>query len=156
MIFDRVENFKTYALGKYWDKAFEFIQAQHIGTIEQRYELEDGMYASIESYATKPAEKTLFESHREYVDIQWTISGGETIYWHDSSKLKIKKEYNTERDISFYESPSKLGLGLQNAPGYFCVFWPTDAHMPQVQLDGELRVKKGVVKIPVSLLMGQL
>ncbi|MFT6068013.1 MAG: YhcH/YjgK/YiaL family protein [Bacteriovoracaceae bacterium] len=152
MIFDRVENFKTYALGKHWERAFQFIQDQDISTVEQRYDLGDGMYASIESYGTKPPEKALFETHREYVDIQWTISGGETIYWHDASLLKIKKEYNAKRDVCFYESPDKLSLGLKNTSGYFCVFWPTDAHMPQAQLEGEARVKKGVVKIPLSLL----
>lgn len=154
MIFDRVENYKTYNLGKYWDSAFEFIQAQNINSEEKRYELENGMYVSIESYATKPTSKALFETHREYVDIQFTISGGETIYWHDASKLKIKKEYNESRDVSFYESPEIFNLGLQNIPDYFCVFWPADAHMPQVELAGEQRVKKGVVKVPVNLLKG--
>jgi biofilm protein TabA len=152
MIFDRVENYKTYSLGKYWEKAFEFIQAQSVDSEEKRYELEDGMYVSIESYATKPTSKALFETHREFVDIQWTISGGETIYWEDASKLKIKKEYNSSRDVSFYESPKIFELGLLNTPGYFCTFWPTDAHMPQVELAGVQRVKKGVVKIPVALL----
>lgn len=156
MIYDRIENFSTYNFSKYWKLAFDFIQAQDRGSEEKRYELEAGIYVSIESYATKSVEKALFETHREYVDIQWTISGGETIYWHDASELTIKKEYNKERDVCFYESPAEFNLGLQNKPGYFSVFWPTDAHMPQVILAGESRVKKGVVKVPIDLLKGDL
>jgi biofilm protein TabA len=152
MIYDRVENFSKYSFGKYWDKAFDFIQAQNLSSKEKRYELEGGMYVSVESYATKVAEKALFETHQKFVDIQWAIMGGETIYWNDASLLTIKKSYNTDRDVCFYESPANLGLTLENRPGYFCVFWPGDAHMPQVQLAGEERVKKGVIKVPINLL----
>ena len=152
MIHDKINNSSIYPLGPHWKKAFDFIATVDADTEEKRYELEDGMYASIESYATRPIEKAIFESHQKFVDIQWTIVGAEGILVTPTSELQIQKEYNTDRDVAFYQTPEIWLNTIKNYPGVFSVFWPDDAHMPKVCVDSIDRVKKGVVKIPVELL----
>lgn len=152
MIHDKIDNFKNYPYGKIWLQAFQFIIATDKDSEEKRYELNDGMYASIECYKTKSIESAVFESHRKYVDIQWTINGAESFHIEDILELQVSKEYDSERDICFYKTPSLLKVEIKQFPRNFSVFWPNDAHMPQLYVDGFKKVKKGVVKVPVELL----
>ena len=52
----------------------------------------------------------------------------------------------------FYQLPKNIKTSVKNYPGYFSLFFPNDAHMPQLKIDDVASVKKGVVKIPVGLL----
>lgn len=152
MIHDRIENYKLYQYGAPWEEAFEFIKKANSETQEGRYELSNGMYVSIESYETKEFDRAIFESHRKYIDIQWTISGAEAIGYSFINDLKVKIPYNEKADILFYENPEAVDYRVANYEGRFTLLFPEDAHMPKLNVQGFEKVKKGVVKIPVSLL----
>lgn len=155
MIYDSIGNFKIYPYGPAWMKAFNFIKSSDEDSEEKKYDLGDGIYAVVESYSTKNLESAVFESHQRYVDIQWTISGAEGIYIASSESLEINQEYHFSRDVTFYKTPQNFNNFIRNYPGYFSTFWPNDAHMPKIQIDSFLRVKKGVVKIPIHLLRAE-
>lgn len=152
MIHDKISNHHLYKLGPAWEKAFSFIKDVNESTEERRHELEDGMYANIESYPTKTSDKAIFESHRIYIDIQFTISGSEKIGFSSIENLKIKKNYNEKSDVIFYDHPDETFSEVTNYEGYFTVLFPEDGHMPGLKSSAHERVKKGVVKVPVELL----
>ena len=80
MIYDKLTNFKLYPFNlSIWEDIFAFIQSINKDSEEKKYLLDNGIYAVVESYSTKPIEKAIFESHLKYIDIQWTIDGAEGI-----------------------------------------------------------------------------
>jgi biofilm protein TabA len=152
MIYDKVENFKKYSLGKAWVEVFTFLQTLNEDSEEKRYDLSNGMFAIIMSYPTKIQENAVLESHQKYVDIQMTIKGAEGIEWFYRDDLDVSEKYSNERDVAFYKYPSSPPAFTSNFCGYFTALWPEDAHMPQIKINGISEVKKVVVKVPIDLL----
>lgn len=92
-----------------------------------------------------------WETHREYVDLQYIVGGGELIEWTSVRQLAVSGEYDPVKDVQFYAEYDPL-LKLVMAPGLFVFFTPTDAHKPQVADETNSFVHKAVVKIHRSLL----
>jgi YhcH/YjgK/YiaL family protein len=102
-------------------------------------------------YETLPEERCIFETHRKYVDLQYTISGGETIAWRNASELEPNGPFDEVRDLQFYhrvESPSRVHMPA----GYFAIFYPSDAHLPKISDGLHASVFKVVIKVGLHLL----
>lgn len=117
-----------------------------------RYELDEstGLYAMIMRYDTVTAEESRYESHRNVVDLQYTLQGGEGIEWAHTEDLAADGAYDLERDLQFYLPGNAYGF-VKNLPGYFSIYVGTDAHRPKIRIPGHEDVYKAVVKIPSLL-----
>ncbi|MBI5195869.1 MAG: YhcH/YjgK/YiaL family protein [Nitrospirae bacterium] len=151
MILDRIENWGGY-FNKESDmyKGFKFItEVFNENTPDGRYDIiGDEIYAMVQSYCTDALETKKFESHRQYIDIQYIVSGREAIGWLPVYELGIMTPYSEDKDVIFYhdaEGRSQLIL----TPGIFAVFYPADAHMPGCFIDKPGHVRKIVVKVRV-------
>lgn len=152
MIFDTLNNCeKYYGCHPKFEAAFDFIRT----AVEDKlpadsYHLEGAeMYASIAEYTSKNPDETMFEGHRNYIDIQFIVSGLECIEAIDISEATIKQAYDANRDIAFYEDNSKAHRAVLEA-GQYGIFFPHDLHKPGMCLDGaKAPVKKIVVKVHV-------
>lgn len=85
------------------------------------------------------------EAHRNYIDIQTTLSGKDLIGFiplRDCRRLHVA--YSADKDCEFYSDEPRSWLEVPE--GVFAVFFPQDAHAP---LAGEGVVKKAVFKIRV-------
>ena len=76
-------------------------------------DLEKGVYvinprvkAIVSDYNTKEVNEYGYEAHREYIDIQYLISGEEQICCLPLEYLNEIKSYNEEKDVAFYEEAS--------------------------------------------------
>lgn len=117
---------------------------------EGRYVLdEDGLYAVVMRYATGDAADSRFETHRKYVDLQYTLAGSETMEWAPRGTLANDGEYDAEKDLLFHRSGSALGRVIK-AAGFFSIYTPVDAHRGKIRAAGFESVFKLVVKIPVG------
>ncbi len=153
MILDQIDRRGLYSYGAAWDVAFEFLLSLDADAEEKRYALKgDEIYAAIESYATQLPSTKLPEAHRKYVDIQVLLSGVERIAWWPAAGLTVSKPYRAAADIAFFDRPDPLGTTVDLVPGRFAVFFPSDAHMPGLQIHSSSCVKKVVVKIDTRLL----
>lgn len=154
MIIDKIENYKLYDFGSTWNKAFDFIKMLNENAEEKKYILDgENMFVGIDTYKTKIESDAVLESHKEYVDIQLLLSGKEKLKYSNISDLEINKEYNIEKDVVFYKKKQSYTSEIIIEPGIFCVFFPEDAHMPQLRVCEESdQVKKVVVKINKNLL----
>lgn len=114
-----------------------------------RYEIKDGVYANIDEYATKNHENCDLEAHKKYADIQLLLEGEERIDFTNICDLDVKIPYDENRDVMFFNLPEKVNT-LYLKPGNFALFYPEDAHRPQMN-SSEIssKVKKVVVKILV-------
>jgi biofilm protein TabA len=145
-----VEFARQYHINKeYWDKAFAFLRDQDLKTIEKgRYPIDgENVCAIVTEDPSKNFDKTNWESHRKYIDLQSVIEGEEKIGVYPVSKARVTKEYDESKDIANYTADGKL---YSAKPGTFFLFFPTDAHRPNITPGGNLVVKKIVIKIKAA------
>ena len=112
------------------------------------------MILNVHTYATRPRNVCRFESHRHTVDLQFMIAGGELIEWAADSQLAQDGPYDEQRDFQFYVVPQNEAnrTRLHLTTGLFAIFFPCDAHRPQIQDAKHDAVRKAVVKIDTRLL----
>ncbi len=123
------------------------IMARALGT-SRKVELGDGVFAIEACYDSKPRSEGFFESHRKYIDVQVIVAGEELIEVADIARLTVSQAYDAERDLIKY-TEGAAGSRLAMRAGDVAVFFPTDGHMPSLQLGGPVPVHKTVVKVPV-------
>ena len=151
MIVDLLKNYKLYNNCNAFETAFSFLKSLSAESEEKRYELENGIYAVIESYKSKEKSDGLLEAHKDYIDIQMVLSGSELIGWQNIEGLKIKTPYSSEKDIMFFLKKDTQPSFLEMKPSIFMILFPDDGHMPQISSKkNPEQVKKVVVKIPVN------
>lgn len=121
-------------------------------------DLENGVYiinprvkAIVSEYTTKVVNEYGYEAHREYIDIQYLISGEEKICCLPLEYLKETKPYNEEQDAAFYEEAAFKPQNLLIGNGYFTVLYPQDGHMPQLCVSEPNKVKKVVIKVKIGV-----
>lgn len=133
----------------YWDKAFAFLKDHDLNKIEKgKYPIDgDNVFASVTTDSSKNFDKTNWESHRKYIDLQYVIDGEEMIGVYPVSKATVTKEYDEKRDAANYSADGKL---YSAKPGTFFIFFPSDAHRPNITPGGNKVVKKIVIKVRVG------
>ena len=100
----------------------------------------------VQEGSTKPAEGQLLEAHREFLDIQYILEGGETVGWAPIDKLTLSGEFNTAKDKGMYAGDCDF---MDIRAGYCYVVFPEDAHMPGCHLTQPQQYKKLVIKLKV-------
>ena len=149
MIFDTIKHWRGYGwkAGRF-TQAFEFLETLTPDTAAGRYEIDgDLVFCMLQGYETRSREGHQFEAHRDYADIQYMLSGEESILWAPTPELTSVKPY--EPDIEFFAlTPDPTELVL--TPGRFCVLFPQDAHAPCTTHVTPSSVRKAVVKVRVA------
>ncbi|HEY5368305.1 MAG TPA: YhcH/YjgK/YiaL family protein [Hanamia sp.] len=131
---------------KYWDEAFAFLKNHDLSKLAPgKYPIDgDNVYASVTEDSTKDYDKSKWESHRKYIDLQYVISGEEKIGVTPVADVKVTEPYNAEKDVAHYSGPGKL---YEAKPGTFFIFFPGTAHTPNITTGGNRRDQKIVIKI---------
>ena len=104
MIYDKIDKIAIYeSLSKDIYEGLAFLRAV-------RQDIEIGVHvinprvrAIVSEYETKEQNEMGYEAHREYIDIQYLISGEEKICCVPLEYLKEKVAYNAEKDVAFFE-----------------------------------------------------
>lgn len=88
------------------------------------------------------------EAHRKFIDIHVPLSGPEIQGWAPVSSLTdVTDPYNADNDIEFFgEAPVQT---RKIEPGQFVIFFPEDAHAPNMGPEGAPH-RKLCIKIPVD------
>jgi biofilm protein TabA len=142
-----VELYRQYHANKsYWDKAFEFLRTQNLQSLANgRTNIDgDNVYATVTENPTKAYDSTQWESHRKYIDLQYVIKGKEKIGRTSPDKLTVTRPYAEARDLANY---SGEGPQYEAVPGTFFLFFPSDAHRPNIMNGDKNPDKKIVIKI---------
>lgn len=132
-----------------WDRAFAFLKNTDLKALGVGRHVIDGtnVYAIVSEAPTKDYDKTAFESHRKYIDLQYVITGEENMAKAPLSSVAVSKAYDETADIAFYTGEGKI---YTVPAGTFQLFFPSDAHRPNITPGGNKVVKKIVVKISVA------
>lgn len=129
--------------------AFEFlISRASSGLAPGRYEIDgDRMFALVAQYETRDFDSAEPEAHRKYLDVQYLVSGRETVYWTPLGETgAVTSPYDAERDIAFF-ARNERGRPVELSTGHFAIFFPEDAHEPNCHAGSAGRVHKVVVKV---------
>ena len=152
MIFDSIENVRRYrGLSPLMDQALDFLVGNDLGGMpEQRIDIRgDDVYVMIQHYDTEDISGRSFETHDEYIDIQFVISGSETIVCGNRKDLVVEKAYDSEADCTLYHFDEKTrAVGLNLESNDFAVLFPGDGHVPKLRTGSVAsKVKKAVFKV---------
>ena len=148
MIKDKLDRANTYYILSEGIKiGFEWLKSQDLKNLSDgKYVIDsERIYANVQTYLTK--QSAPYEAHREYIDIQYMISGEEKIGVADYSKCSIKVPYDKEKDIEFLDSNNDSYQLLRERD--FLLLFPHDAHQPSLCVENQINVKKVVVKVQI-------
>ncbi|PKF50137.1 N-acetylneuraminate anomerase [Enterovibrio nigricans] len=113
----------------------------------------DNIYVNVMAFDTQPANEKLAEVHKEYIDIQFLISGEERIgFALANGNNPIAKEYDGESDFYLVES-MEGECEVIMSPGMFAIFLTEQPHKPGCNVSASTPIKKAVVKVHKSLLV---
>ena len=146
---DKEQFAKQYHLNQAaWDKAFAFLKNTDLKSLSNGRHTIDGtnVYAIVTEAPTKDYDKTAFESHLKFIDLQYVIAGEESMAKTAVSYVTVNNAYDEKADIAFYTGEGKI---YAVPAGTFMLFFPSDAHRPNITPGGNKVVKKIVIKINV-------
>lgn len=92
---------------------------------------------------SKPEDQCIYEAHRIYCDLHYTVSGVERIKTADIKTLTTQTPY--KEDIEFLTGEADGYYDVK--PGQFMVCFPNDAHKVGMMADEPCDIKKIVFKI---------
>jgi biofilm protein TabA len=144
---DKEEFARQYHANKtYWDKAFAFLKEHDLKTLAVGKYPIDGtnVFASVTEDPSKDFEKTQWESHRKYIDLQCVITGEEKMGKYPFGELTVTKPYDEAKDVANYSGDGKI---YDVPAGTFIIFFPANAHRPNITPGGNKVIKKVVIKV---------
>ena len=150
MIVDTIKNaHKYFSVHPLFEKAFEYIQATDLNTVEMgKYEIDGDNLKAIFSNKdgmTAEASTSKFECHDKHIDIQLCIHGVEQMGWKPREDCENENGgYNPEKDVQLYNEEPDMFFQLTD--GQFAIFFPEDVHAPMI---GEGPIKKLVIKVKI-------
>ena len=125
-----------------------FIEQNNLNELKSgRYDISDDIYANITEYETKKPEEIIYESHKQYYDIQLVTKGEECVYIDNISNGTIVKKYDESLDYTLWNAK---GTKYHLIPGDLLLLEPKDLHAPSYCFGDKCLVRKIVFKIKIS------
>ena len=149
MIFDTLDHHALYAsLGQNLAAGLQFLLDHDLNALPVgRVEIDGSrLFALVQEYQTKPPAQGVWEAHRQYIDIQYLVSGRERMGFANLHSMTLG-DYLPERD---FQAMTGAGNSLELFANAFTVFFPQDGHMPGLWIDAPEKVRKVVVKVKIE------
>ena len=106
----------------------------------------DDIFVMVQSYTPKAmTSESKFETHREYIDIQYMHKNGEKMCYQREEEMTAVSEYTP--DAQFFAQTESFDT-LYIDEGELAIFFPGEAHAPGLaQCDDQKPVRKIIVKV---------
>ena len=142
-----VIDYKQFHYPKAVERALEFLKAHDFTTFAGgRYPIEgDLMYANVDIVDTRVYEETKIEGHKDYMDVQFLVTGEEQM------EILICQTFP---DV--VEAIQGGTVKIDVRPGDYCIFYPGELHRTLIAPNEVQEIRKVVVKIHKSLLTKSL
>lgn len=150
MFCGRVRGWRAIEETRGLEEGFAFLERTDLATLpDGRYAIrEDDVYALVMRAPSKAPAEARFESHRDYIDIQYLISGNEALGVLPVGELDAATPYDPAKDVAFHGTPPAHPV-LALPPGHFAVFFPPDGHQPMCHGGAPGQLHKAVIKVKV-------
>jgi len=110
-----------------------------------------GFYGNVHAYSTREKAQCIWESHRQTIDVQVCLKGGEFVDWTEPRFLTPLGTYQEQQDLEEWISPQSISGQVILRPGSFAIFFAGEPHLPMIADGNPALIRKVVVKIPASL-----
>ena len=109
----------------------------------------DELFINVMTYETKPRTEGMFETHRDYADIQMMIEGIEEIgFTPNPEGLSVTEPYRPDFEL-YAMTDAYEGVAMER--GKLCIILPREPHAPGIAPDGiPHRVRKMVAKVRLA------
>lgn len=137
----------NYLDNKNYRDALEYMASHDLSALTAGKHIINGdeLFLNICDSDLKTSSQARFEAHRKYIDIQVPLSGEESFGVMPVAQCRQQDgEFDTEKDIVFFNDPVAASTIFTAQPGQVVVFGPDDAHAPLI---GEGRVHKAIFKV---------
>lgn len=150
MIFDRLNNSKQYEiLGEKFKLGFDFLKNNDLKTLKDgKYVINDEIYANVQTLTTKNKDEKKWEVHKDYIDIQYLITGKESMGYGILEDFRETVPYDKTKDVAFLETEKPFNY-VNLEENDFVIFYPNDVHSPMLSVDKNIEIKKVIVKIKI-------
>jgi biofilm protein TabA len=132
-------------------KAVEFLRLHDIHALpDGKIEIAgQKIFALVQRYETERTDSPRFEFHRDYVDLQYIVSGEEIIGWIPRTGMTITDAYDDAKDVAFGKPKGRDWTPVRMTAGRLAIFYPDDGHAPKLAAGSPGKVMKIVIKIAV-------
>ncbi|HEG0613083.1 TPA: YhcH/YjgK/YiaL family protein [Campylobacter jejuni] len=127
---------------------FKRLHAYKEGVFE-KIKLTEDIFALEQTYFTKNENQAFFESHIDYLDIQFIVSGKEKIKFGNKELFKIEKRYDEVKDLITYKKSNFEISSFFLNKNDIAIFYPEDVHMPGLSVKDSSYVIKTVIKCKI-------
>ncbi len=148
MVLDQLTHHTLYhSLHARFATAFDFLLQPNLDQLETGTHMleEEKLTAIVAREQGRTVSAGKLEAHQRFIDIQYLISGNESIGWAPAQNLTPIVPYDATRDLIFFNEPPQTTLQLR--PADFTIFWPGDAHLPLV---GTGSIHKIILKVLIE------
>ena len=132
MILARLEDARRYEpLHPLFAKGLEFLRSPDLKELpDGKHEIDgERLFAVIWRGLGKGQADAVLEWHRQYIDIQYVISGIDQIGWLATRLCRREKQaYDAEADLQFFSDRPATWITVNG--GTFTILYPEDAHAP--------------------------
>ena len=115
----------------------------------EKTDLNINNFALEQVYLSKERDRCFFESHKQYIDVQFILEGEEIIEVKNIKDLQVSMPYDHTIDLIKYKDDTENSKVILKK-GDVAIFYPEDAHMPCIQVDASSKVIKTVIKVAVN------
>lgn len=154
MVYDRICRLKLYnSLSPLMSDLEGFIIRNDLNDLdngEHKISGED-LFVRVMEYETVTEDASVYECHRDYMDLHLILEGREEIACLLNDNLLVCREYSKEEDTIFFEG--KAGKKQHLDTGDFLLLFPHEAHAPSLSISNvPEKVRKAVFKLRFSSL----
>jgi biofilm protein TabA len=135
-----------------WDMVFSWLAKNDPATFPVGKYILDSANVTLtitDAPSVRPFDQTKWEAHCQKVDLQYIARGAEKMGIAPLSGAKVVMQYDLKKDVGFYQPNEKKAKYIVATPGTFLLFFPSDAHRPNIQVEGCDTVRKIVFKVRV-------
>lgn len=135
-----------------WDLVFDWLAKNDPETFPVGKYVLDSVNVTLtvtDAPSVRPFDQTKWEAHCQKVDLQYIARGAEKMGIAPVSGAKVIMQYDSKKDVGFYQPNEKKAKYIVAHPGTFLLFFPSDTHRPNIQVEGCDTVRKIVFKIRV-------
>jgi biofilm protein TabA len=150
---DVMEFAKQYTLNRRaWDRVFDWLAKNDPTTFPVGKYVLDSANISLtvtDAPSVRAFKDTKWEAHRDKIDLQYIARGQERMGITPVKGGQVVTPFNEKKDVGFYQVNEKKAKYVLAKPGTFLLFFPSDAHRPNIRVEGCDTVRKIVFKIRV-------
>lgn len=155
MVFDSIDNApRYYGLGRGIEQALRYFLAYDAEkhATERVYLDGENVFINRPAYTTEPHDDALLEAHRDYIDVMYVASGEERFYVKPTARMAcVTSQYDPAVDALLGKIDADAA-SFRFPAGYFCIFFPEDAHCAGQLWDAPSEVKKLIAKVRLTAL----